>query len=133
MKSLLIMFHKQDRNSNNALVFVKKQLWLSRLPQKLTNSKKKKSFDLGFRKFTKLFVPCPFANGSNRSNLMLAKKVWRKNPKVRKRVKVKTMDWVYQHQWKAHQKNQKRKEKSFCARNQSKKETSAWENIVSPF
>ena len=27
-------------------------------------------------------------------------------------MKVKTMDWVYQHQWKAHQKDQERKEKT---------------------
>ena len=32
-KSLLIIFHKQDRNSSDALVFAKKHLWLSRLLQ----------------------------------------------------------------------------------------------------
>ena len=44
--------------------------------------------------------------------------------KVKKRVKVKTMDRVYQHQWKAHQKDQEKKKKRFYARNQSKIEAS---------
>ena len=43
--------------------------------QELKDSKKKKSLDLGFKNFTKLFVPWTIANPSNRSNLMLAKKV----------------------------------------------------------
>ena len=69
------MFHKQDQNWNDVVVFVKKQLWLSRLTQELKDSKKKKSLDLGFKNFTKFFVPWKIANSNNWLKLMLAKKV----------------------------------------------------------
>ena len=41
----------------------------------LTINTARKSLDLGFKNFTKLFVPRATANPSNRWNLMLAKKV----------------------------------------------------------
>ena len=54
-----------------------------------------------------------------------------KEPKVKKRMKVKTMNRAHQHQWKVHQKDEERKEKTFlCQTSKQKRSKCLREHLI---